>query len=92
MAIVTAMKEKEYEIDKGIGRRIIEDYFNDYDCFVDDNEEILFEDLDIKNSIIFLKELKEQLVNVMDDKIEKYTFVEDLHEDIKLNLLKEAYK
>lgn len=92
MAKITVMKEKEYEIDKGIGRRIIEDYFSDYDCFVDEYEEVLFEDLDIEDSIIFLKELKEQLVNAMDDKIKKYTSVEDLQEDIKLNLLKEMYK
>lgn len=92
MAIVTAMKKKEYEIDKEIGRRIIEDYFSDYDCFVDENEEILFEDLDIENSIIFLKELKEQLVNAIDDKIKKYPDIEELRENIKLNLLREAYK
>ena len=89
MAKITVMKEKEYEIDKGIGRRIVEDYFSDYDCFVDEYEEVPFEDLDLKNSIIFLKELKEQLVNAMDDKIKKYT---DFEEGIQLNLLREAYK
>lgn len=88
MAIVTVMKEKKYKIDKEIGRRIIEDYFSDYDCFVDENEEILFEDLNIENSIIFLKELKEQLVNAMNDKIKEYTNAEEHYEDIKLNLIK----
>lgn len=62
---------KKIEINKKMGEDILGDFFS-YDIFVDMNEEVYFDELNIKNSLIFLDELKDQLIDAMNDIIEKY--------------------
>lgn len=88
--MATVEATKEYEIDKKIGMHILEDYFYDYDCYVDRDEEICFDDLNIKNSLIFLEELKDQFIDAMDDIIEKYKQAEEHYKngDVRLDFKK----
>ena len=88
MAKVETMKE--YEIEKGIGMSILEDYLSsDYFNTIDLNDEVAFGDLNIKNSLIFLDELKGQLTDAMDDIIEKYEQAKERYgENIKVDFCK----
>lgn len=62
MAKIMCM-DNEYEIKKGMGIDILESFLSDkyYNCVDAGEKEICFEDLDAKNQIIFLEELKRQL-------------------------------
>lgn len=53
----------EYEIRKDIGINILEGFLSDkyYNCVNANEKEVCFEDLDAKNQIILLEELKRQL-------------------------------
>lgn len=70
---------KKVEIDKEIGMNILRNYLeNDYGNTISIDEEVYFEDLSIKNSIIFLEELDKQLAYAIADIIKKYEEAEEI--------------
>lgn len=85
--MATVEATKEYGICENIGMNILEEFLEDgCDEGIDFDDEICFGNLDIKNSIIFLKELKKQLDNAMDNIIEKYEKTNEIYgENTKIN-------
>ena len=59
MATVT---ENNYKIKENIGKDILKNFFEDeyYNCVDADEKEVCYNDLGIRDKIIFLKELKKQ--------------------------------